>query len=88
MGRKATRESINPAVFERVIDGCTFPLERGELRQLLLMVLEEARVLTHDGDGVLRKYRRRTPEEIAAAVFDRLNSGNPHYTPYQTGEKP
>jgi hypothetical protein len=79
------KQAFNPAVFERVIDACAFPLERDELRTLLLIILEESQVRAHDGDGLRRKYRRRTPEEIAAATCDRLNSGNPNYRPYQTG---
>lgn len=74
-GRKPARPVMNPAIFEQVIDGCKFPLERDELRQLLIVVLEEAETRTHDGDGLLRKYRRRTPVEIVQAVAERSARG-------------
>jgi hypothetical protein len=72
-GRKTAKASVAAETFEAVIDSLVFPLERGEVRQLLIMMAEESGVRAFDGEGLLRKYRRRTPKEIAHAVFVRLN---------------
>lgn len=71
-GRKTAIPRINPAAFEKVIDALDFPLERDEVRQLLIIVCQESNVRTFDGEGLLRKYRRRTPVEIVDATFLRV----------------
>jgi hypothetical protein len=71
-GRRPSKPKINPATFETIIDNLRFPLERHELRELLIAICEEAEVRTHEGDGLLRKYRRRTINETVGAVVLRL----------------
>lgn len=38
--------------------------------------------------GIGRKCGVRFYAEESMALLDRLNSGNPNYTPYQVGDKP